>query len=376
MKVVIVFGTRPEAIKMAPIIKAFEQHEEVQLSVVSTGQHKEMLEPILNWFDITPDVELELMTPNQSLASLSSLCIEKLDVILARIAPDVLIVQGDTTTAFISSLCAFYRKIKVAHVEAGLRTFNNDSPWPEEVNRNLISKIASYHFAPTEMNQKNLLRENISGENIYITGNTVIDALLLTAEKVSRQNLIPKDLEQFYSGSHNKKKLVLITGHRRENFGEGFISICKAIRALALAFPEVIFVYPVHLNPNVQQVVKDHLSELENVKLTDPLGYPDFISLMRRSTLILTDSGGVQEEGPGLGKPILVMRENTERPEAVEFGTVKLVGTSEKNIVESVQELLTDHEAYNKMALAVNPYGDGTAAKQIIEILKKDLKKK
>lgn len=369
MNITVIFGTRPEAIKLIPVIKELEKNDNVKVTIISTGQHKEMLVPILDWFNINPDFELDIMRPDQSLSSLSVLCLEKIDEILSKLSPDLLIVQGDTTTAFISSLAAFYLKIRVAHVEAGLRTFNNLSPWPEEVNRNLISKIADYHFAPTENNMENLLKENISSEKVFVTGNTVIDALQYSADMVAKRNVFPEELEAFYTGKNKSKNIVLITGHRRENFGEGFISICKAIKSLAENFTDVFFVYPVHLNPNVQEVVKKYLTGLINVKLIRPLGYPEFISLMKRSYIILTDSGGVQEEGPSLGKPVLVMRENTERPEALKFGTVKLVGTEKLKIVEAVGELLSDKNAYDKMSKAVNPYGDGTAAKQIVSIL-------
>jgi UDP-N-acetylglucosamine 2-epimerase (non-hydrolysing) len=369
MHIAVIFGTRPEAIKLIPVIKEIEKNENAKITVISTGQHKEMLKPILEWFDVEPDFELDIMKPNQTLSSLSISCLGKLDELFQKITIDLLVVQGDTTTAFISALAAFYHKIKVAHVEAGLRTFNNLSPWPEEVNRNLISKIANYHFAPTENNKANLLRENIPESIVYTTGNTVIDALQFSANKVTSLNVYPNELEKFYTGTFKENKLVLITGHRRENFGEGFISICKAIKKLAHEFPDIYFIYPVHLNPNVQKVVRDYLSDLGNVKLISPLGYPEFISLMKRSYLILTDSGGVQEEGPGLGKPILVMRDNTERPEALKYGTVKLVGTNEDTIVKAVIELLTNHDSYKRMSQAVNPYGDGTAAKQIVEKL-------
>ncbi len=371
MHIAVIFGTRPEAIKLIPVIKELQSKENVRLTVISTGQHKEMLLPILSWFDVKPDHELELMRENQTLSGLTELCLRKLDELFSDIKPDLLIVQGDTTTAFISSLTAFYHKIKVAHVEAGLRTFDNLSPWPEEVNRNLISKIAEFHFAPTNNNRDNLLKENIPESKVFVTGNTVIDALKYSAKKVTELSVYPRELEDFYSGDKHGNKIVLITGHRRENFGEGFISISKAIKNLAEKFPDVFFIYPVHLNPNVQKVVREYLTDLNNVKLIAPIGYPEFISLMNRSYLILTDSGGVQEEGPGLGKPILVMRDNTERPEALKYGTVKLVGTKEDVIVSAVADLLNNIESYNKMSQAVNPYGDGTAAKQIVSIISK-----
>jgi UDP-N-acetylglucosamine 2-epimerase (non-hydrolysing) len=328
-----------------------------------------MLIPILEWFEIVPDYDLELMRPDQSLSSLSSMCIDKLNKLLTIIKPDLLIVQGDTTTAFISSLVAFYNKIDVAHVEAGLRTFNNSSPWPEEVNRNLISKVAKFHFTPTINNELNLIKENISKNKIHTTGNTVIDALKFSALKAKENNVYANNLERFYNGEQQGNKIVLITGHRRENFGDGFISISKAIQTLAKKYPEVYFIYPVHLNPNVQKVVKEYLENLHNVCLIAPLGYPEFISLMQRSYLILTDSGGVQEEGPGLGKPILVMRDNTERPEALEYGTVKLVGTNSENIIKEVTELLNNTKEYYKMSKAINPYGDGDSSQRIVSKL-------
>lgn len=370
MTIAFIFGTRPEAIKLAPLIIEARKNSEFNIKVISTGQHKEMLTPILEWFEIKPDHELDLMTENQTLTSLSTACLSKLDKLFDKLSPDLLVVQGDTTSAFISSLAAFYKKIKIAHVEAGLRTDNIYSPWPEEGNRNLISKLAAYHFAPTSRNEENLIKENIPGERVHITGNTVIDALLFSAAKVDKKNIYPKDLEDFYHGKLKNSRIVLVTGHRRENIGEGFISISKSIRTLAESNPEVYFIYPVHLNPNVQNTVREYLGDLHNVKLIRPLGYPEFISLMKRSSIILTDSGGVQEEGPSLGKPVLVMRENTERPEALQYGTVKLVGTKETEIVQQVQELLTNKESYERMTKAVNPYGDGTASKKIVEIIR------
>lgn len=370
MTIAFIFGTRPEAIKLAPLIIEARKTREFDIKVISTGQHKEMLSPILEWFEIEPDHELDLMTENQTLTSLSTACLQKLDKLFDELSPDLLVVQGDTTSAFISSLAAFYKKIKVAHVEAGLRTGNIYSPWPEEGNRNLIAKLATFHFAPTSRNRENLIKENIPEEKVHITGNTVIDALLFSAAKVDEKNIYPEGLEEFYSGKLKNARIVLITGHRRENIGEGFISISKSIRSLAESNPEVYFIYPVHLNPNVQKTVREYLSDLHNVKLINPLGYPEFISLMKRSSIILTDSGGVQEEGPSLGKPVLVMRENTERPEALQYGTVKLVGTKETEIIGQVQELLSNKESYQKMTKAVNPYGDGTASKRIVDIIR------
>lgn len=369
MHIAVIFGTRPEAIKLIPVIKELQNKDNVKLTIISTGQHKEMLKPILDWFDVKPDFDLDVMKPDQTLSSISSLLLDHLDRLFEKLSPDILLVQGDTVTAFISSLAAFYRKIKVGHVEAGLRTYNNLSPWPEEVNRNLIARIADFHFAPTENNKNNLLKENISQENIFVTGNTVIDALQFSAMKAKENNVYSHDLERFYNGDQRNSKIVLITGHRRENFGEGFISISKAIKKLAEMFPEVYFIYPVHLNPNVQSVVKEYLENLQNVCLIAPLGYPEFISLMQRSYLILTDSGGVQEEGPGLGKPILVMRDNTERPEALEYGTVKLVGTKETTIIKEVSALLNNEAEYLKMSKAVNPYGDGKSSSRIVSQL-------
>lgn len=371
MNLAIVLGTRPEAVKLAPLIQLLREHESISLTVISTGQHKQMLQQIVEWFEITVDIDLELMLTNQSLADLSSRCLTSLNQIFTKRPFDFVFVQGDTTTAFIAALAAFYNKIPVAHVEAGLRTFNKLSPWPEEVNRNLISRIADYHFVPTPSNRTNLLNENIKDSTIFVTGNTVIDALLFSAEKIDKQKLVPDGLHEFYAGNLSTNKVILITGHRRENMGAGFIAICSAIKKLATNHPDVYFVYPVHLNPNVREIVLPLLSGHSNIKLINPLGYPEFVSLMQRSYLILTDSGGVQEEAPSLGKPVLVMRDTTERPEGLMAGTVQLVGTNEESIVQAAEQLLKDSNLYHTMSGISNPYGDGTASERIAEILVK-----
>lgn len=368
MSIAVVFGTRPEAIKMAPVI-AMLKKQELPFTVISTGQHREMVKPILDWFEIKVDQELDIMQRNQSLAQLSTSCLEALDRTFNQKKPRVVVVQGDTTTAFVAALAAFYNKIPVAHVEAGLRTHNKLSPWPEEVNRNLVSKIADLHFAPTPAARTNLHKENIDEAAINITGNTVIDALLFSVDKVVAKKVFPSSLKDFFTGPLVQNRVVLVTGHRRENFGEGFASICRAIRKLAMLYRDVYFIYPVHLNPNVQAAVLPMLSGIANVRLIDPLGYAEFVSLMKRSHLILTDSGGVQEEAPSLGKPVLLMRENTERPEGVEAGAVRLVGTGEDSIVNTTQLLLNDSEVYQRMAQVKNPYGDGRAAERIVAAL-------
>ena len=364
-KISVIFGTRPEAIKLCPLILAMKSHPDFEPHVCVTAQHREMLDQMLEVFGVVPDVDLSIMQPNQALSSLTSRAITAIDGYLTEYKPDMVIVQGDTTTTFCSSLTAFYHNIPVGHVEAGLRTRNKFSPFPEEINRVLTSHIADYHFAPTELSKENLLREGISEDKIFITGNTVIDALFFAIEKVKKHPPdIPGLSEHVLNNPNNK--LILITGHRRENFGEGFESICNAIVTLAEKFPEVEFVYPVHLNPNVQEPVFHIMSGFENIHLIEPLSYLPFVALMERSTLILTDSGGIQEEAPSLGKPVLVMRDTTERPEGVDAGTVKLVGTDRRTIIENVSSLLTDENAYNAMANAVNPYGDGKATGRIL----------
>ena len=370
-KVSLIFGTRPEAIKLCPLILALKDHPDFQPHVCVTAQHREMLDQVLEVFGVIPDIDLDLMQSNQSLASLTSRAISAIDEYLVRHKPDLVLVQGDTTTAFCAALASFYHRIPVGHVEAGLRTWNKFSPFPEEINRVLASHIADYHFAPTRLSKENLLREGISKDKIFITGNTVIDALFFAIEKAKKH---PPDIpglpEHLQNNPTNHDKLVLITGHRRENFGEGFRSICNAIVTLANKFPEVEFVYPVHLNPNVQKPVFHILSGFENIHLIEPLSYLPFVELMERSMLILTDSGGVQEEAPSLGKPVLVMRDTTERPEAVDAGTAKLVGTDSRMIIDNVSTLLTDEKAYNAMAKAVNPYGDGKACERIVQAIK------
>lgn len=356
-KIVVVFGTRPEAIKLCPLVLALKDDPAFECKVCVTGQHKEMLYQVLDVFDVKPDIDLALMRPNQTLAGLTARAITALDEYLGRQKPDIVMVQGDTTTVLAGALAAFYRHIPVAHVEAGLRTGDMQSPWPEEANRVLTTRLAKWHFCPTENNKANLLKEGVDPSSVFVTGNTVIDALMIAKEK------IPK--------TQDGKRRVLITGHRRENFGVGFEQICLAIKKLAEDFTDVEFIYPVHLNPNVQEPVKRILNGLDNVKLIVPQSYLPFVRLMNDAYLILTDSGGVQEEAPSLGKPVLVMRNTTERPEAVTAGTVKLVGTKIDDVYRETKKLLSDDSAYRQMAAAVNPYGDGHAVARILEILKK-----
>lgn len=368
-KVSIVFGTRPEAIKLCPVILAMKRETSFNCRVCVTGQHREMLRQVLDVFGVVPDEDLELMRPNQTLGGLTSRAIAALDDYLTREKPDVVMVQGDTTTVLCGALAAFYRHIPVAHVEAGLRTWNLDSPWPEEANRVLTTRLAKWHFCPTENNKANLLKEGVPERDIYVTGNTVIDALLMAREMV-RQN--PPKIDGIPDGlMASGAKMVLITGHRRENFGDGFEHICLAIRNLAERFQDVQFIYPVHLNPNVREPVGRILARHSgrNVHLIEPQSYLPFVALMDRAHVILTDSGGVQEEAPSLGKPVLVMRDTTERPEAVHSGTVKLVGTDNVAIEENVSRLLVDGDAYAEMARAVNPYGDGKAVERILKVL-------
>jgi UDP-N-acetylglucosamine 2-epimerase (non-hydrolysing) len=376
MKVSVIFGTRPEAIKLAPVILAMRRSPAIDCHVCVTAQHREMLDQVLTVFEIIPDRDLDIMRPNQSLASLTSRGVQAIDDYLVQQKPDMVLVQGDTTTTFIASLAAFYNNIPISHVEAGLRTGNLHSPWPEEANRVLTSRLATLHFAPTERNRRNLLTEGVPGNNIYVTGNTVIDALFLALEKVKTKPPIIDGINPSLLYRETHIPIVLITGHRRENFGEGFESICKAIAALADSFPHVQFIYPVHLNPNVRRTVMSLLGTngngrktSNNIHLIDPLQYLPFVALMNRATLILTDSGGVQEEAPSLGKPVLVMRDTTERPEAVTVGTVKIVGTSYEHILRETTVLLTDQNAYNIMSKAHNPYGDGRATEKIVDVI-------
>ena len=369
MKISVVFGTRPEAIKLAPLILALRREPSVRCRVCVTAQHREMLDQVLQVFEITPDDDLDLMQPNQSLARLTAAAIEALDGYLRTEKPDLVIVQGDTTTTFSCALAAFYNDIPIAHVEAGLRTRNLKAPWPEEANRVLTSRLSALHFAPTETNRRNLLEEGVLPEQIHVTGNTVIDALLLARDKVrSRKPDIPELPGQLFRDD-TRTPVVLITGHRRESFGAGLESMCRAIDVLARKFPGVHFVYPVHRNPNVRTAVEKILRPLGNLHLIEPLDYLPFVALMDRAAFILTDSGGIQEEAPSLGKPVLVMRETTERPEAIQAGVVKLIGTRTDDIFREASRLLTDESARRAMSSAMNPYGDGRASERIVKIL-------
>ena len=369
-KNLIVFGTRPEAIKMAPLVKEFLNHTQYfETKVCITAQHREMLDQVLDFFEITADYDLNLMKPNQNLYSLTADIILSLKEVLENYQPDYVYVHGDTTTTMAASIAAFYSGSKVCHVEAGLRTFNKRSPFPEEINRSIAGKICDYHFAPTNTSQQNLLNENISGENIVVTGNTVLDALAFSANKVNSENFFDEQIEKLKAVIDNSKKLILVTGHRRENHGEGFINICYALKTIALENNDVQIIYPVHLNPNVQKPVYELLNEINNILLIEPLSYPAFVWLMSKSYIIITDSGGVQEEAPSLGKPVLVMRDTTERPEAIEIGTVKLVGTNKEKIVQEVRKLLRSEGYYKKMSMLHNPYGDGNACKRIINFI-------
>lgn len=374
-KILLVFGTRPEAIKMAPLVKAFQKdtaHFETRVCV--TAQHRQMLDQVLEVFGITPEYDLNIMAPNQDLYDITSKVLMGLREVLKDFRPDTVLVHGDTTTSMAASLAAFYMQIPVGHVEAGLRTHNMLSPWPEEMNRQVTDRICTYYFAPTEQSKKNLLQENIDGNKIFITGNSVIDALLMAVDIISstpgmKEKIANEVSEKGYT--IGEREYILVTGHRRENFGDGFLHICRAIKELASLHPEMDIVYPVHLNPNVQKPVYELLSGLNNVYLISPLDYLPFIYAMQHSTLLLTDSGGVQEEAPSLGKPVLVMRDTTERPEAVEAGTVKLIGTDAAAIVSNVTNLLRDKALYKSMSETHNPYGDGQACERILEALRK-----
>jgi len=369
-----IFGTRPEAIKMAPVALALASEPGIELIICVTAQHRQMLDQVMRTFDLSADIDLDVMRSGQDLYDVTSRVLLGMRETLRNEAPDLVLVHGDTTTCFAAALAAFYQGIPVGHVEAGLRTGNLRAPFPEEANRSLVGRIAEMHFAPTARAQQNLLAENVKPENIWITGNTVIDALLIAREKVKsmpaapRHDDIGRDLYEIIE--QKPGRLILITGHRRENFGQGFVDLCNAIRTLAITHPDWQLVYPVHLNPNVQKPVLEILSGLPNVHLIEPLEYLPFVWLMDRCDLILTDSGGIQEEGPALGKPVLVMRDVTERPEAIEAGTVKLVGTDRQRIVAAVELLLSDDIAYRAMATAANPFGNGTAAQQIITAIK------
>lgn len=381
-KILLVFGTRPEAIKMAPLVKEFQKYPyDFETVVCVTGQHREMLDQVLHIFDIVPDYDLNIMKQGQDLYDVTSRVLLGMRVVLKDVSPDFVFVHGDTTTSTAAALAAFYQQIPIAHVEAGLRTHNIYSPWPEEMNRQLTGRIANYHFSPTPLSKQNLLKEDVDEQQILVTGNTVIDALYWVVDKINTDQTLKtplvNQLQKFgydVSRLSGDKKLVLITGHRRENFGDGFIHICEAIKKLSQKYPDVDFVYPMHLNPNVRrpihEVFGEHLDNLDNMFFIEPLEYLSFVYLMENSYIVLTDSGGIQEEAPGLGKPVLVMRDTTERPEALTAGTVKLVGTDYDKIVNHVSELIDNPEAYNLMSKAVNPYGDGKACSRIVNFLK------
>lgn len=369
MKILVCFGTRPEAIKMATLIHKLKESTSFEVRVCVTAQHRQMLDQVLDFFEIVPDYDLNIMEENQTLNELCGRIFLNIDEVLVDFNPDVVLVHGDTTTSSVCAWAAFHRHIKVGHIEAGLRTFNKFSPFPEELNRQITSRICDYHFAPTFQSEQNLLNENINKNNILVTGNTVIDSLLWTAAKLNN-GFINAKIKELQSLLNFNKKIILVTGHRRENFGEGFLNICKALAKLA-ENNEVEIVYPVHLNPNVQKPVMELLSPISNIHLITPLDYPSFVWLMQQSYLIITDSGGVQEEAPSLGKPVLVMRETTERPEAVTEGTVLLVGTESDKIISAAQHLLYNLDDYEKMTRAHNPYGDGNAATRIVEFFEK-----
>lgn len=382
----LVFGTRPEAIKMAPVVKEFQKHpDKFQTLVCVTGQHRQMLDQVLTIFDIKPDYDLNIMKQGQDLYDVTSRVLTGMRDVLEKVNPDVVLVHGDTTSSTSAALAAFYRQIPVGHVEAGLRTHNIYSPWPEELNRQLTGRIATYHFAPTTLSKENLIRERVNPDQIIVTGNTVIDALHLVLDKINGDAKIQQDLKNELKGAgydvsrlNGDRRMVLITGHRRENFGVGFIHICEAIKALAEKYPSVDFVYPMHLNPNVRRPIREVFGDnslnakesneaaLENVFFIEPLEYLSFVYLMEKAYIVLTDSGGIQEEAPGLGKPVLVMRDTTERPEALSAGTVKLVGTDKERIEQEISILLDNNQAYQAMAKAVNPYGDGQACKKLV----------
>ena len=396
-KVMLVFGTRPEAIKMAPLVKAFEQYtEDFKTIVCVTGQHRQMLDQVLGLFEIVPDYDLNIMKQGQDLYDVTSRVLLGMRDVLREVQPDVVLVHGDTTTSTAAALAAFYQQIPVGHVEAGLRTHNIYSPWPEEMNRQITGRIATYNFSPTPLSRQNLLEEKVSEASITVTGNTVIDALYWVVDKIKRDEALSEELKKVLADAgynvnrlnenededENKRRLVLITGHRRENFGDGFIHMCTAIRDLVQKYPDVDFVYPMHLNPNVRKPIQEVFTDLNslstgegwgeagNMFFIEPLEYLSFVYLMEKSTLVLTDSGGIQEEAPGLGKPVLVMRDTTERPEALEAGTVKLVGTNYDRIVNEVSQLLDDAAYYDAMSKAVNPYGDGKACERIVNFIK------
>ena len=380
--IMLVFGTRPEAIKMCPLVKEFQKYpNDFRTIVCVTGQHREMLDQVLQIFDVTPDYDLNIMKQGQDLYDVTSRVLLGMRDVLKQEQPDVVFVHGDTTTSTAAAIAAFYQQVPVAHVEAGLRTHNIYSPWPEEMNRQITSRIAAYNYAPTPLSRQNLLQENVSNDTITVTGNTVIDALYMVVDKIKNDQQLGKQLAQNIciagydvNRLNHDKKMVLITGHRRENFGDGFINMCTAIKDLTKKYPDVDFIYPMHLNPNVRkpihEVFGEDLNDLGNMFFIEPLEYLNFVYLMEKCTIVLTDSGGIQEEAPGLGKPVLVMRDTTERPEAVDAGTVKLVGTNYQKIVDNVSQLLDNLEYYNTMSKAVNPYGDGKACERIVNQLR------
>jgi len=369
-KLLFVFGTRPEAIKMSPLVKEFQKYPSTcDVKVCVTAQHRRMLDQVLEIFNIKPDYDLNIMSPDQDLYDITAKVLLGMRDVLKLSNPDVVFVHGDTTTSMAAGLAAFYQKIKVGHVEAGLRTYNLHSPWPEEMNRQVTDRLCDYYFAPTERSRRNLLNEGIADEKIFVTGNTVIDALRWVVNKINSDRQLQNNLQQQIENvgySVNNTPFILVTGHRRENFGNGFMNICKSLKEIAIARPEIDIVYPVHLNPNVRKPVYDLLSDIKNIYLLNPLDYVPFVYLMQHCYLVLTDSGGVQEEAPSLGKPVLVMRETTERPEAVEAGTVKLVGADFTSIVEHIHLLLNDRSVYSRMAQTLNPYGDGKACERIV----------
>ncbi len=373
-KNLIIFGTRPEAIKMTPLVKEFQKYSDIfETKVCVTAQHREMLDQVLDFFEIKPDFDLDLMKPNQNLYTLTSSILLGLKPILESFQPDYVYVHGDTTTTMASSLASFYSGAKICHVEAGLRTFNMQSPFPEEMNRSVTGVVSNIHFSPTETSKNNLVLENKSEDSIVVTGNTVIDALMFSVNKVKNSNYRDKEIEHLISVLDEGKKLILVTGHRRENHGDGVVRICEALKEIALNNPKAQIIYPVHLNPNVQGPVYKLLSEIDNIKLIAPLSYPSFVWLMDKSYLIITDSGGVQEEAPSLGKPVLVMRDTTERPEAIEAGTVILVGTNKDKIVDEANKLLNETFAYKAMSKLHNPYGDGMASQRIVSYIRSKL---
>ncbi len=372
-KILIVFGTRPEAIKMAPLIKEFQKFPDYfELKVCVTAQHRQMLDQVLELFEIKPDFDLNIMKKEQDLYDITANILTKIKLIIKEVEPDIVFVHGDTTTTFSATLAAFYHKIDVAHVEASLRSGSIYSPWPEEANRRLTSCLAKYHFTPTISSRENLIKENIDKKDIFIVGNTVIDALFIILDKIKKDkkllSKIKSELKVKNININSNRKIILVTGHRRENFGKGFISICNALKTIAVNNPNIDIIYPMHLNPNVRKPIGQILSKIKNIYLAEPLTYEPFVYLMSKSYIILTDSGGIQEEAPSLGKPVLVMRDTTERPEAIKSGTAKLVGTKKLTIVDEVTKLLNSKEAYDKMNKASNPYGDGKASEKIVNL--------